>query len=535
MPGHRSTPPPYESYVDALLASLARSPDRPALTAAGRSLTAGELHDGVHRAAALLAAHGITRGDTVALLTGNRPEALVARYGANLLGARVVHLSPAAAPAASAGILDATAAALLLVDPAAAAAARALPAGDRGPARLSLDPGLFTEGPARQPVRIPGAARPEDDWCLRSTGGTTGPPKLVRLAHGPYRKILDAATARVPSDAPVRFLACTSLAHMAGIVADATLLASGSVILQDGFDPAGVLAAVEHHRVTDLWLLPPLLYELLDHPRLATTDVSSLRRLRYGGTPASAARLRRAAEVFGPVLHGSYGQTEAGAIAEVLPHEHTVTGPGGRITAGRPLPGVAVETRDPAGAALAPGSTGEIHVRTPTTMTGYWGRPEATAAVIRDGGWVATGDVGFLDDGGYLHLVDRLGEVVIVVGGHLYPAEAEQVLLGHPDVAGCAAFGTHGAEGPEGSDGPEELHVAVVPAPGRTPDADRLGAFVAARLGALYAPGRVHLVDRIPLTEAGKPDKARLRTLYGGTTGASVRGAGGNPDRGAAA
>lgn len=521
MPGQPS--PPYESYVDALLAVLARSPRRPVLTTADRSLTAGELHDGVHRAAALLTAHGVTRGDTVALLTGNRPEALVARYGANLLGARVVHLAPAAAPAMSAGILDATDAALLLVDPAEAAAARALPAGTGAPARLSLDPGLFTGAPAGKPVRTAGAARPEDDWCLRSTGGTTGPPKLVRLAHGPYRKILDAHTAHIPSAAPVRFLACTSLAHMAGILADATLLASGSVVLQDGFDPAGVLAAVERHRITDLWLLPPLLYELLDHPRLATTDVSSLRRLFYGGTPASAARLRRAAEVFGPVLHGSYGQTEAGPIAEVLPHEHAVTGPGGRITAGRPLPGVAVETRDPAGTALPPGSTGEIHVRTPTTMTGYWRRPEATAAVVRDG-WIATGDVGFLDGAGHLHLVDRLGETVIVVGGHLYPAEAEQVLLGHPDVADCAAFGTHG---PDGADGAEELHVAVVPAPGRTPDAGRLGAFVADRLGALYEPGRVHLVDRLPLTEAGKPDKARLRSLYGG----AARGAGGNPDR----
>lgn len=174
-----------------------------------------ELHDGVHRAAALLTAHGVTRGDTVALLTGNRPEALVARYGANLLGARVVHLAPAAAPAMSAGILDATDTALLLVDPAAAAAARALPAGPRAPARLSLDPGLFTGAPAGEPVRTVGAARPEDDWCLRSTGGTTGPPKLVRLAHGPYRKILDAHTAHIPSAAPVRFLACTSLAHMA--------------------------------------------------------------------------------------------------------------------------------------------------------------------------------------------------------------------------------------------------------------------------------------------------------------------------------
>lgn len=356
MPG--SPRPPYESYVDALLAVLARPglpPARPVIVTAGRTVGARALHTGIHRAARLLAAHGVTRASTVALLTGNHPEALVARYGANLLGARVVHLSPGAPAAARARILESTGAVLLLVDP----ATRDLPAGTPEPLRLVLDPGLFTDGePDRQPATTPAAVRPEDDWCLRFTGGTTGPPKLVRLSHGPYRRILAGHAAHLRSGAPVRFLACTALAHVAGIAADATLLAGGSVVVHEGFDPAEVLAAVERYGVTDLWLLPPLLHELLDHPDLATTDVSALRRLFYGGTPASAARLRRAAEVFGPVLHGSYGQTETGPIAEVLPHEHTVTGPGGRVTAGRPLPGVDVEIRDPSGAALPPGSTG---------------------------------------------------------------------------------------------------------------------------------------------------------------------------------
>ncbi|MGO4455935.1 class I adenylate-forming enzyme family protein [Streptomyces sp. M-16] len=514
MPG--SPRPPYESYVDALLAVLARPelpPERTVLTTADRTVDARALRTGIHRAARLLAAHGVTRASTVALLTGNHPETLIARYGANLLGARVVHLSPTAPAAARARILEATAAVLLLVDP----ATRDLPTGTPEPLRLTLDPGLFTEDrpgrlPDRHTLRTPAAARPEDDWCLRFTGGTTGPPKLVRLAHGPYRRILAAHTAHVPSGAPPRFLACTTLAHVAGIVSDATLLAGGSVVLQEGFEPAGVLAAVERYRVTDLWLLPPLLHELLDHPDLATTDVRALRRLFYGGTPASAARLRRAAEVFGPVLHGSYGQTETGPIAEVLPHEHVVTGPGGRVTAGRPLPGVDIEIRDPSGAALPPGGTGEVHVRTPTAMAGYWGRPEPAAEVLRDG-WTATGDLGLLDGEGYLHLVDRLKETVIVVGAHLHPAEVEEVLHAHPAVARCAAFGIRTA------DGNEELHVAVVPAPGRSPDADAarlLADFVTARLGAVYEPAAIHVMDRLPLTEAGKPDKVRLRSRYGG-------------------
>ncbi|ATZ28258.1 8-demethylnovobiocic acid synthase [Streptomyces lavendulae subsp. lavendulae] len=509
MPG--SPRPPYESYVDALLAVLARPdhpPARPVIVAADRTVGARALHAGIHRAARLLAARGVTRGSTVALLTGNHPEALVARYGANLLGARVVHLSPGSPAAARARILESTGAVLLLVDP----ATRDLPTGTPEPLRLVLDPGLFTDGePDRHPVTPPAAVRPEDDWCLRFTGGTTGPPKLVRLSHGPYRRMLAGHAAHFPSGASVRFLACTALAHVAGIAADATLLAGGSVVVQEGFDPAGVLAAVERYGVTDLWLLPPLLHELLDHPDLATTDVSALRRLFYGGTPASAARLRRAAEVFGPVLHGSYGQTETGPISEVLPHEHTVTGPGGRVTAGRPLPGVDVEIRDPSGMALPPGSTGEVHVRTPTAMAGYWGRPEPAGAAAVPDGWTATGDLGLLDARGYLHLVDRLKETVIVVGAHLHPAEVEEVLHAHPAVARCAAFGISAA------DGDEELHVAVVTAAGRAPDAAReLGAFVTARLGAAYEPAAIHVMDRLPLTEAGKPDKVLLRSRYGG-------------------
>lgn len=146
-------------------------------------------------------------------------------------------------------------------------------------------------------------------------------------------------------------------------------------------------------------------------------------------------------------------------------------------------------------------------------MSGYWRRPDLTAAVLRDG-WLATGDLGFLDADHHLHLVDRLKDIVIVVGGHVYPAEVEQLLLTHPAVAHCAAFGTRGAHDTE------ELHVAVVPAPGHTPRPDRLAEFVTARMGALYEPSRVHLVDRLPLTEAGKPDKNRLRA----TLRSAVRG-----------
>ncbi|MFJ9824823.1 AMP-binding protein [Streptomyces sp. NPDC101160] len=500
---------PYESYVESVLAVLAREPARPALVAAeGRTVLAGELHDGILRAAAELAARRIGRGSTVTFLTGNQPEALLARYAVNLLGARAVFLNAGTAPDVQARITADVGTALLLVAPAARAAAEALLARVPVPAVLSLGPStvgedLLARAARRTPRPVRGAVRAEDDWCVRFTGGTTGIPKGIRMAHGPYARVLAGYAARIPAGSPPRALACTPLAHMAGILADITLLAGGSVVLTAGFDAGAVLAVLARERVTDIWLLPPLLYELLDHPDLPATDVSALRRVFYGGTAASARRLREAARVLGPVLHGWYGQTEAGNIAEVLPHEHGRTGPGGRPTAGRPVPGVDVEIRGADGEALAAGEVGEIHVCTPMMMSGYWRRPELTAEVLRDG-WIRTGDLGCLDADGFLYVVDRVGDTVIVLGGHVHPAEVEELLLGHPAVERCAVFGVRRA------DGTEELHAALVPTPGHHVERDVIRAYVTEHKGAMYAPHVVHTVDRIPLTEAGKPDKKLL-------------------------
>ncbi|MEU8434401.1 AMP-binding protein [Streptomyces sp. NPDC029216] len=523
-------PMPYRSYVDCVLEVLARSPGRPALVPAqGRTVLAGELRDGVLRTAAELAARGIGRGSTVTFLTGNRPEALLARYAVNLLGARVVFLSGGTAPRAQARIMEGLDTAMLLVDPDAHAAAAALLARVRVPAVLSLGPSPAGGDPAedlpggrpedllaaaalRAPHPPSGAVRPGDDWCVRFTGGTTGTPKGVRMAHGPYARTLALYAGRIPAGSPPRTLACTPLAHMAGILADITLLAGGTVVLRPAFEAGAVLAALARERITDVWLLPPLLYELLDHPDLPAADLSALRRVFYGGTPASAGRLREAARALGPVLHGWYGQTEAGNIAEVMPHEHGVTGPGGRPTAGRAAPGVDIEIRDADGRPLAPGESGEITVRTPMTMTGYWRQPGPTAEVLRDG-WVRTGDVGCLDARGYLYVLDRLGDEVIVVGGHVHPAELEELLLAHPAVARCAVFGVRRA------DGTEEVHAAVVPAPGQDPGAGAIRAYVTEHKGAMYAPRAVHTVDRIPLTEVGKPDKKLLAATLGAADG----------------
>ncbi|WP_328285914.1 class I adenylate-forming enzyme family protein [Streptomyces sp. A1-5] len=341
---------------------------------------------------------------------------------------------------------------------------------------------------------------------MRHTGGTTGIPKGVRMTHGPFAGMLGQLAGGAGGEPP-RLLACTSLAHMAGIMADVTLVAGGSVVLHRDFDPTAVLATIARERITQLWLLPPLLYRLLDDPTLPATDLGSLTRIVYGGCTASAPRMRQAAEVFGPVLYGCYGQSEAMAITEAGPADHADIRIDAPMTVGRPMPGVTLAIRDAEGRDLPPGEPGEVHVHSAGAMRGYWKRPDLTAQVLRDG-WVHTGDVGYLDTDGRLYLVDRLKDVIIVVGGHVHPSELEDLLHTHPAVAHAAAYGVRTP------DETEEVHLAVVPAPGHAADEVSLTAlrtFITAHKGALYAPAAVHLIDAIPLTPVGKPDKKLLR------------------------
>ncbi|MFH8591084.1 AMP-binding protein [Streptomyces rimosus] len=503
----------FRTYVESILDVLSAAPDRPVVTTAdGHQVTAGEFRDDVYRIARELRGWGIGRGSTVSLLSGNRPEALTARYAANLLGARAVFLYQGMAPETLAHIARSVDTALLLVDPELPEATESLLAHAQPPYVLSFGPGahgqdLLARAARHEPRPVRSAARPEDDWCIRHTGGTTGVPKGVRMPHGPYEAML--AFGSLGAGEPPRFLACTTLAHVAGNIADATLLAGGSVVLQESFDPGRVLAAVERERISHLWLLPPLIYRLLDHPALARTDLSSVRRISYGGCAASPTRLRQAHETFGAVLFGGYGQSEAGHVTVIGPDEHAKMPADGQATVGRVIPGVEVAIHDEHGAPVPVGAVGEIRVRSGQAMTGYWKQPELTAQVLRDG-WVHTGDLGHLDHEGYLYIVDRLKDMIIVVGGHVYTSELEDLLLTHPDIAHCAAFGVRGP------DAGEEVHIAVVPVSERPLDLDQVREYVTQHKGAMYAPSGMHLVTEIPLTPVGKPDKKRIRGMLGG-------------------
>ncbi|MFF0390159.1 AMP-binding protein [Kitasatospora sp. NPDC004615] len=494
-----------------VLRSLATDPHRRAVVAAdGTEIIAGEFAAATYRLAHELIARGVTRGTTVTLLTGNTPEALSARFAAGLAGARVVNLYDGMSAPILAEITTSVDTGVLLIDAERYADAPELIPLIDVPTILALGPGSVVAedviaASAHRPAEPPDVRiGPEDDLNIRHTGGTTGIPKGILSLHGPYRSIFDAPVGSDPAEGAPRLLAATPLAHLSGVLADMTLYRGGTVVLLRSFDPGAVLRAVERERITEFWVLPALLHQLLDHPAIGRTDLSSLRQIIYGGSAASPTRLREALKVFGPVLVGGYGMSEAQLITVLAPEDHDRITNGEPVPVGRPLPGVEVAIRGLDGADLPAGEQGEIHVHSDTLMAGYWKRPDLTAEVLRDG-WLNTGDVGYLDEDGFLHLSDRVKDLIIVVGGHVYPSEVEDLLLTHPAVARCAVFGVRDEQETE------HVHVAVVPAPGRQPHLDELRAFVTARKGRIYAPEVLHLVDEIPLTPVGKPDKKRLR------------------------
>ncbi len=507
----------FRTYVEENLDALSSNPQREALVHQGRRVTAGEFRALVHRMARAPRAQGVERGDTVTLLSGNLPETLAARYAANLIGARVNHLYNKLSAESQAHIVRDVETRALIVDPRyaerAAEVTESAPVPDvlvLGPAKLGTDLLELAAGQSDEPFAS--LARPDDVYTIRHTGGTTGHPKGI-CATFEQARWFRGVLAEQP-EFERRQLVCTTLAHAAGAMADNTLYSGGTIVLLDDFDPETVLAAIARERITDMFLLPPLLYQLMDHPSARHTDTSSLRMVTYGGCQASPARIADAVRMFGPVLLQGYGQNEAGGISVLAPEDHDPDRPDRLRSTGKVLPDVEVAIRDESGRDLPAGEHGEICVRSPMIMKGYWKQPELTAEVLRDG-WLHTGDIGFLDDEGYLTIVDRIKDMIVVVGGHVYTTELEDVLNSHPQVLQSAVFGVRDAHRME------QVHAVVVRVPGSDVDGRELREKVRQERGAMYEPARITFVDALPLTDAGKPDKKELRRLAEQEVGAA--------------
>jgi long-chain acyl-CoA synthetase len=343
---------------------------------------------------------------------------------------------------------------------------------------------------------------PGDLAALLYTGGTTGRSKGVALTHASLDAAGAAGYAAGRSTGRVRGLLPLPLAHVYGLMVSCTGLHAvepGMSVLMRWFDPAGFVALVEEHRVQQSALVPSMIGMLLTQP-LEDHDLSCLERVSSGGAPlAPELALELERRVPSVSVREGYGCTETSALIAAQPVEERRLG-----SVGKPVQGVEVRIESPDGDELPTGQDGEICVRGPVLMRGYWNSPEATAEVLRDG-WLHTGDVGHVDDDGYLYVVDRLKDLIIRNGFNVYPRDVEDVLLGHPEVVAAAVVGR-----PDPKVG-EEVVAFVQLAAGAAVTPDDLVAYAKERISAAKYPRELRVVDAIPLTSVLKTDRKALR------------------------
>jgi acyl-CoA synthetase (AMP-forming)/AMP-acid ligase II len=343
---------------------------------------------------------------------------------------------------------------------------------------------------------------------LGATGGTTGAPKGVEVSWRAVYAFVQKFLVELPQTDPV-MLAATPLTHGAGMLAIPIFAAGGRVVVTEGLAPDDYLSLIERCRVTMIFLPPTAIYRLLDHPGVDKRDYSSLRHFFYGAAAMSVSRLKQALRVFGPIMTQGYGQTECHTMITLMrPEDHFIDGvvaPDERLLAcGRPTLGTIIEIRDADDHALPAGERGEICVSSDLNMTGYFRAPAETAATLVDG-FVRTGDIGFIDADGFLHIVDRKKDMIISGGFNIYPAEVEQAFLSYPSVADCAVVGMpHEYWG--------EAVVAVIQSrPGETVDVEALQLAMRERLGPVKLPKAIHVWDELPKSAVGKVLKRSVR------------------------
>lgn len=502
---------------DLIIGAIQRYSERVAFVAGETEVTYRELGERIGRAIRMFDALGLRRDDAVAQLSGNRPEMFCIAAAAYIHGLRSVTLHAAAGVADHAYILQDCGAKLFVTERHYGQRATELkPIVGEAILWFSHDetPGLrdfwgeasiFDARPLHVRAASHGVIR------LAYTGGTTGKSKGVILTDRSLlaNTLLWLAGFAWPDGA--RYLCGAPMSHGAGSMILPTLARGGTVVLQRGFDPDEFLDAVERYRIGTTWLVPTMLYRLLDHPRTREADLSSLHAVVYGAAPTAPARIRQALDILGPVLVQAYGQTEApNTILLLTQHDHAGGSESRLRSAGRPSPGIRVALLNDDGREVSLGEVGEICVRGPLVMDGYWNQHEQTAETLY-GGWLHTGDLAHQDEDGYFHIVDRKRDMVISGGFNVYPREIEDVLAAHPDVAVAAVIGV-----PDDKWG-EAVTAIVVPRPGSRPQAQDLMAFVRDSKGPVHTPKSVEFVEALPLTPLGKPDKKALKLRFSGT------------------
>jgi long-chain acyl-CoA synthetase len=492
------------TFVDPLYRACKLFADHVSMINGDVRLTYAETWSRCCRLAGALTQLGVQSGERVAILAWNSHQYLEVYMAVPASGRVVVPLNTRHAEPELLYALEDAGARMLITDRDPGALAKTVE-------RVIRLPDDYEALLAQAPEAELGVGVTEDSLAgLFYTGGTTGASKGVMLSH---RNLLANTTnwliaaQQGPEDT---YLVMAPLFHAAGSLAVlATVWTGGRQVLLPAFDPGAALDLIAAEQVTATLGVPTMIAAMAEEQLVRPRQVGSLRSLSHGGSPIATEVVRRARAAFPSTeLVHAYGTTETAPLATLLRHEETCIESDVARSCGQAVAGVDVRVFGPDGHAMPPGEIGEVVVRGPNVMQGYWNKPEQTAEVLRNG-WYYTGDLGYMNDQGYIFLVDRAKDMIISGGENVYSTEVEEALYQHPAVLEAAVFGV-----PDEQWG-EAVHAVVVPRAGQEVDAATLIAFCHKHIAGYKVPKQVDLRrDPLPKSGPGKVLKRELRAPF---------------------
>ncbi|MEX2986007.1 long-chain-fatty-acid--CoA ligase [Streptomyces sp. C36] len=485
--------------------------DHPAIVCEGRTTTYGELHRAGNSAARALRAAGIGRGARVAYFGRESEHYYLAILACAKIGAVLVPVNWRLTWGEVAHILRDSNAELIFEDErfgeCADRALDGLPEVAR--VRLAGPDSLRAWYAGHSDEDLDPGTGPDDAVVQVYTSGTTGLPKGAVLAHRSFFTLPDAMRRAgtdwidwLPDDVALISLPGFGIAGIGWFMHNFN--AGATNVVMEMFTPAEAVRLIARHRVTTTFVAPAMLQMMLDERGAGPETFASLRKVAYGAAPISEGLLRRCLSILTCEFAQIYASTETGSVAVCLPPEAHEPGSPLLRSVGRVCPGNELKIVDTEGRELPPGEIGQVCIRTPARMLGYWNLPEATAKTL-DGEWLLMGDAAYLDADGYLFLCDRINDTIIVGGQNIYPAEVEKELSDHPAVAEAAVVGL-----PDRYWG-DEAHACVVLRPDAAATPRELMLFLRGRLADYKIPNMYHFVSELPRNPAGKILRREVR------------------------
>ncbi len=497
-------------------------PDETATIFEGRSTTYAQFDQQTNQVANALIASGVGPGDHIAYLGKNSDHYFQLFYGAAKMGAIMTPIGWRLAPPEAAWIAANADAKLAFIGPEVVEGGKAIQteaaatlAGVIAMEDCSADWPLFEAWRDAAPNTPPSHTAKREDVALQLyTSGTTGRPKGAMLTHHNLMhglaKVLDHPMGWnewSPSDVS---LVAMPVAHIGGTGWGHQGLMNGALnVIAREFDPFAVLDFIADYRISKLFMVPAAMQIVVRQPRAQEVDFSCLKYIMYGASPIPLDLLRECMDTFKCGFCQQYGMTETtGTIAYLPPEDHDPKGNTRMRSAGKASPGTVIKVVDDDGNTVAPGVTGEVCIQSESNMKGYWKLPDATAETMVTGNWIKTGDAGYMDEDGYVYIMDRVKDMIVSGAENVYPAEVESAIYGHPAVAEVAVIGV-----PDEKWG-EAVKAIVVLKPDAAPDPDSIIEFARTRIAAFKAPKTVDFIDILPRNASGKILRKDLRAPF---------------------